>query len=76
MKKETDLKLMFTDIFSNCYKYKFITKINSGTRNHVPELFYKFTSTKSAKTYHVHVEIHPSHWFTCKSMCLCNRKQI
>ena len=48
------------------YKYKFITKINKGAEYPVRLLFYKFKSTKTKKTYHVHVEIHPYNFFGIK----------
>lgn len=57
---------MLTDIFFDYYEYKFIMKINSGTVNNVPELFYTFKSTKTKKVYHVHVEIHPNHFYGVK----------
>lgn len=57
---------MRTDIFSNCFEYKFITKINVDQNLNVPELFYTFKSFKSGKTYHVHVEIHPNHFYGVK----------
>ncbi|BBD45342.1 Hypothetical protein PEIBARAKI_5335 [Petrimonas sp. IBARAKI] len=57
---------MHTNISSNCYKHKFITKINSGTNQNVPELLYTFTSSKTHKTYCVHVEIYPNHFYGVK----------
>lgn len=41
-------------------------KINSGTCNNVPELFYTFTSPKTEKTYYVHIEMHPNHFYGVK----------
>lgn len=57
---------MHTDIFFNTYDYKFITKIQSGTNQNVPELFYTFKSTKTGKTYHVHIELYPNHFYGIK----------
>lgn len=57
---------MLTSISSNCYEHKFITKINSGTTQNVPELLYSFHSPKTSKTYYVHVELHPNHFYGVK----------
>ncbi len=57
---------MHTNIFSNGYEYKFITKINSGANQPVPELLYTFFSSKTHKTYYVHVEEYPNHFYGVK----------
>lgn len=57
---------MHTSISSNSYEYKFITKIPPGTNQNVPELFYSFKSTDTGKTYHVHVEMYPNHFYGVK----------
>ena len=51
--------------FYSSYPYKFITKI-TGTPSGVPELFYRFKSIKTNKTYYVHVEMHPNHFYGVK----------
>lgn len=41
-------------------------KKNPDIGQSVPEFFYTFTSPKSNKTYHVHIEEHPNHFYAVK----------
>ena len=59
----------------NSYEFKFITKISEGTEYPVPLLFYKFKSTRTKKTYHVHVEIHPNHFYGLKFFLKDHKKE-
>ncbi len=57
---------MHTNIFSSCYEYRLLMNRTLDECDKVSESLYFFKSPKTQKIYHVHVEMHPNHFYGIK----------